>query len=331
MAEHRVTHANEDVRQKFRDIYQRNRAKEIGVDVTFYPPEMEAERERFAISVTNVEGNRFQVGDDDYAFPLHSISKVFTYAMALEDNGRPETLLRVGVEPSGDAFNSFVFDEHHKRPFNPMVNAGALVVTNLIHGGDREEKVGRILEKLRLYAGNPALEVDEKVLAEELSGYNDRNLGLSYLMRSNGMLHGDVAENIAVYLSACSVRVTTRDLCAMGATLANGGVNPLTGQRALAREYVRDVVTVMSTCGMYDAAGQWAYDVGIPAKSGVSGGIMLTMPQYFGAAIFSPGLDVYGNSVRGIAVCRELSETFGLHVFADPAEDRLGRWSRPTG
>jgi glutaminase len=144
-------------------------------------------------------------------------------------------------------------------------------------------------------------------------------------MRSLGMIDGDLHENIAVYLSICSVRVTGSDLATMGATLANGGINPITGERALARARVRDVVTVMATCGMYNAAGEWAYDVGIPAKSGVSGGILVAVPGYFGGAFFSPGLDHNGNSVRGINICRDLSSRFGLHAYADPDEALFGR------
>lgn len=319
--------------QQAKDLHERHLTLDYEEVDSYYPPQMEAERDRFGISYTALDGATYYVGDHDFAFPLHSISKVFTYGLALEDQGRAETLRWVGVEPSGDAFNSFVFDERNNRPFNPMVNAGALAAANLVRGSTREERVGRILERLRIYAGNPDLEVDEEVLDAELHTYNDRNLGLSYLMRSLGMLSGDIEENIETYLSACSVRVTSKDLATMGATLANGGVNPLTGERALAREHARDVVTVMSTCGMYDAAGEWAYDVGIPAKSGVSGAIMIAAPNNFGGAFFSPGLDVHGNSVRGVRVCRDLSERFGLHEYSDPAEERLGgmtaaEWAR---
>lgn len=300
--------------------------------VSYYPPEMEAQRDRFAIAYTALDGSTFFVGDHDFAFPLQSISKVFTYGVALADCGRAETLKRVGVEPSGDAFNSFVFDERHNRPFNPMVNAGALVTTNLVHGADRDEKVQRVLERLRVCAANPALQVNEDILAAELHQYNDRNLGLSYLMRSLGMLFGDIEENAATYLSICAVEVTARDLATMAATLANGGVNPLSGERALEQACARDVLTVMSTCGMYDSAGEWAYDVGFPAKSGVSGAIMFAIPQNFGGAVFSPGLDVHGHSVRGVNVCRDLSERFGLHEYGDPNEERLGlsasEWAR---
>lgn len=291
---------------------------------SYYPPEREAEDQLFGISTTALDGTQWLVGDCNVGFPLHSISKVFTYGVALEDNGRSPTRARVGVEPSGDAFNSFVFDERNNRPFNPMVNAGALVAANLVRGNDRDEKVARVLDSLRRYAGNPDLQVDEDVRDAEVHRYNDRNLGLSYLMRSLGMIVGDVEENIDVYLSICSVHITAVDLGVMGATLANGGINPVTGETALAREYARDVLSVMSTCGMYDAAGEWAYDVGIPAKSGVAGGIVIALPTSFGGGFFSPGLDVHGNSVRGVDVCRELSDRFGLHVYADPREERLG-------
>ncbi|MER5673325.1 glutaminase A [Pseudonocardia alni] len=296
--------------------------------VSYYPASMEARAEEFGLAGTNVDGTQWQVGDCDVRFPLHSISKVFTYGLALEDNGLAETLRRVGVEPSGDPFNSITFDETHNRPFNPMINAGALVAANMVKGATREERAERLLERNRVYTGNPSLEIDRAVLDEQLVS-NDRNLGLSYLMRSLGMLHGDIDDTLYVYLAACSITVTAPELSAMGATLAHGGVNPLTGERALPREHLRTVISVMSMCGMYDAAGEWAHDVGIPAKSGVSGGIMGVLPRWFGLGVYSPGLDRHGNSVRGVAVCRELSSRFGLHVFADPQESRFGRIAQP--
>jgi len=296
--------------------------------VSYYPAEMEARADEFGLAGTNIDGTQWQVGDCDVRFPLHSISKVFTYGLALEDNGLDATLEAVGVEPSGDPFNSITFDDVHNRPFNPMINAGALVAANLVHGSSKEERVDRLLQRYRAYTGNPDLVVDQEILDQQLVS-NDRNLGLSYLMRSLGMLHGDIDDNLFVYLSACSITVTTPELSVMAATLANGGVNPLTGETALPREHLRTVISVMSMCGMYDAAGEWAHDVGIPAKSGVSGGIMGVLPKYFGLGVYSPGLDRHGNSVRGVAVCRELSRRFGLHVFADPSESRFGRVAQP--
>jgi glutaminase len=292
-------------------------------DVDHYYPE-KPDSDRFAIAYTTVDGETASSGDAEYRFPLHSMSKVITYGLALEDNGRDETLEKVGVEPSGEAYNSLRFDERNNRPFNPMVNAGALVTCNLIHGADPGERIARALDRIRAYAGNHELDVDQDVLAYELAN-NDRNLGLGYLMRSLGMLAGDVEQILLVYLSICSVTVSTRDLAVIGATIANAGINPLTGEQALDRKYRRDVTTVMLTCGMYDVAGQWAYDVGMPAKSGVSGGIVAAMPGRFGLGLFSAGLDPNGHSVRGVAVCRELSRRYGLHLFAHPEEHLLDR------
>lgn len=316
------------VRAQLRELHERHSRIGDGDVVSFYPPSAEERRDLFGLAGTNVDGTQWSVGDCAVRFPLHSISKVFTYGLALEDNGRAATLRRIGVEPSGDPFNSIIFDEANNRPHNPMINAGALVAVNLIAGADRAEKVDRLLDRLRAYSGNPEFAVDERILDEQLVS-NDRNLALSYLMRSLGMISGDIEDNIAVYLAGCSVTVTTTELGVMGATLAHGGVNPHTGARALARDHVRDVLSVMSTCGMYDAAGQWLTDVGIPAKSGVSGGIVATLPNHLGLGVYSPGLDAQGNSVRGVNVCRELSERFGLHVFGVPDEAGFGRVRGP--
>ena len=317
--------------QRLEELYQRYLALHEDEVVGYYAPgsgyhkpeeTLESEHKRFAICLATTDGEIVCVGDHDRPFALQSISKVFVYGMALEAHGRDNVLKRVGVEPSGDAFNSIVFDERNNRPYNPMVNAGALATTDLVEGEDPAEDLQRILGVLRRYAGNEDLKVDEDVFALEM-GSADRNRATSYLMRSYGMISHAVEENLALYLKQCSVCVTSRELAVMAATLANGGVNPVTEEQALTSCYVRDVLSVMYTCGMYDSAGQWAYEVGIPAKSGVSGGILAVVPGKLGIGVFSPGLDVYGNSVRGIKVCEEISERLGLHIFADDAEDAL--------
>jgi glutaminase len=313
----------ERVNARLEELYQRHLALDDNEVSGYYPPNLaESERDRFGICLASVGGQVYCAGDHDQPFALQSLSKVFVYGMALEDRGRDHVLKRVGVEPSGDPFYSIVFDERHHRPHNPMVNAGALVTTDLVEGRDTTEQLERILETLRRYAGNESLRVDEDVFASEIRSA-DRNRAIAYLMRSSGMISDDVEENLALYLRQCSVHVTCRDLAVMAATLANGGKNPVTGEWALDRRYARDVLSVMYTCGMYDFAGQWAYLIGIPAKSGVSGGILAVVPGKLGIGVFSPGLDQYGNSVRGIKVCEEISERLGLHVFASAAEDAL--------
>jgi glutaminase len=292
--------------------------------VGYYKPETpRAEQKPFSICLATTDGEVFHAGDHDRPFALQSISRVFVYGLALEAHGRERVLVRVGVEPSGDAFNSIVFDERNNRPYNPMVNAGALATTALVENANTElPALERILNAVRRYAGNGSLEVDEHTFEAEMRTA-DRNRATAYLMRSDGMLTGDVETTLALYLRQCSISVSCPDLALMAATLANGGVNPTTGKRALAPRYVRDVLSVMHTCGMYDFAGQWAYRIGIPAKSGVSGGILAVVPGKLGIGVYSPGLDAYGNSVRGTAVCEEISERLGLHVFAGACEDAL--------
>ncbi len=302
------------VRARLEELHRRHSSEPVDV-VSYYPPEAEDRPHVFGLSGVHASGVRVSVGDSDERFPLQSISKVFTYALALEDNGRAPTRARVGVEPSGDAFNSITFDDAHNRPHNPMINSGALVAAALVHGRDRAERVARLVDRLRTFTGNPGVDVDPAIFEAQLRT-TDRNLGLAYLMRSLGMIDGDVEDTLEVYLSACSVTVSTDELALMGATLANGGINPITGERAMPAEFVRDVLSVMLTCGMYDGAGQWLHDVGIPAKSGVSGGIVAAIPERIGIAVYSPGLDAHGNSVRGVNICRDLSTHFGLHVFA---------------
>lgn len=306
------------IRARIQELHRRHRSEPVDV-VSYYPPEAEDRPHVFGLSGVHVLGMRVSFGESEERFPLHSISKVFTYALALEDNGRAATQARLGVEPSGDPYNSVTFDEVHHRPHNPMINSGALVAAALVHGRDRDERVARLVERLRAFAGNPEIDVDRDILAAQLRA-TDHNLGLAYLMRAAGMLDGDVEDTLMVYLSACSVTVSTDELALMGATLANGGVNPVTGARAMSADYVRDVISVMLTCGMYDGAGQWFHDVGIPAKSGVSGGIVAAIPERIGIAVYSPGLDAHGNSVRGVNICRDLSDHFGLHVFASPEQ-----------
>jgi glutaminase len=289
----------------------------------YYKPELAAEeRDWFSICFVRINGEVYQAGDHDQPFALQSLSKVFVYGLALADHGRDYVLEHVGVELSGDAFNSIIFDERNNRPYNPMVNARALVTTDLVRGKDSTEKFERILGTLRIYTGNQSLGVDEDTFEAEMRTA-DWNRATAYLMRSQGMISGDVEMILALYLRQCSVQVTCRDLAVMAATLANGCVNPITGERALPLRHVREVLSVMHTCGMYDAAGQWAFDIGVPAKSGVSGGILMVVPGKGGIGVFSPGLDAYGNSVRGIRVCQEISKRLGLHIFATEAEDAL--------
>ena len=293
-------------------IHSQLAAMDGGAVADYIPELSKADPDWFGVGVATVDGAVHEVGDSAQEFTIQSISKAFVFAMALEEHGRDAVLARVGVEPTGDAFNAIVVDEVSRRPFNPMVNAGAIVTTGLVAGPDAQESLGRLCAFLGRFAGRE-LSVDRAVLESERAT-GDRNRAIAYLMRGFGMLE-DVQAVLDLYFAQCSVLVNTRDLSVMAATLANGGVNPITGERALGREHVECVLSVMATCGMYDYAGEWLYTVGLPAKSGVAGGIIAVLPGQLGIGVFSPRLDARGNSVRGIAVCQELTRRYRLHQY----------------
>ena len=282
--------------------------------VAAYIPELaKADPSRFGVALVTADGEIYETGDARDPFTIQSISKPFVYGLALEDHGEEYVLAKVGVEPSGDAFNSIVFDQRSNRPFNPMVNAGAIATTALIKGEGHDERLQRLLAMFGRFAGRP-LEIDRAVfLSEKATGH--RNRAIAYLGLNSGMIDERIDEHLDLYFEQCSILVSARDLAVMAATLAGNGVNPLTGERAIEERYVKNVLSVMNSCGMYDYAGEWGYRVGLPAKSGVGGGIVAVLPGQFGIGTFSPLLDERGNSCRGIQVCEELSRRFKLHMF----------------
>ncbi|MCB1487782.1 MAG: glutaminase A [Bauldia sp.] len=299
--------------QYLADLHQRIAAVTDGEIATYIPELARADPNLFGIAIATVDGKVYTVGDADHAFTIQSISKAFVYGYTLAEYGREFVLSHVGVEPTGEAFNSIILDEVHNRPFNPMVNAGAMAAAELIKGDTPEARIATMLQTMSRHAGR-SLHIDEAVLrSEQATGH--RNRAIAYMMLNSGMIHTAPESILDIYFRQCSVRVTCTDLAVMAATLANDGVNPLTGEVALDKDYIQDVLTVMNSCGMYNYAGQWSYEIGMPAKSGVAGGIIAVIPGQIGIGVFSPALDVHGHSVRGVRVCAEISETFGLHVF----------------
>jgi glutaminase len=283
-------------------------------EVAGYIPELaRVDPDRFGIAVATVDGHGYDTGDAGELFTIQSISKAFVYGLALDDHGHKEVLRKVGVEPSGDAFNSIVMDEENNRPLNPMVNAGAIACSALILGDGLEQRRQRVLDMFSGYAGRP-LDIDWNVCeSERRTGH--RNRAIAYLELNSGMIDEPVEEHLDLYFAQCSILVTARDLAMMAATLANGGVNPVTGERVISSGNVSRVLTVMATCGMYDWSGEWMYRVGLPAKSGVGGGIIAVLPGQLGIGTFSPRLDDHGNSCRGVDTCEELGRTFSLHLL----------------
>lgn len=271
--------------------------------------------------MVTVDGHIYLVGDTHHEFTIQSISKVLTYGLAIHARGIAEVNKRIGVEPSGEAFNSISLEPDTGRPMNPMINTGAIATTNMIPGNGPAERLGLLLDCFGLYAGRK-LRVDESVYtSEKITGH--RNRAIAHMLVNYGIIEGDPEPSLDLYFKQCSVLVSCRDLAVVAATLANQGVNPLTGVRAIDSKFVPRMLSVMASCGMYDSSGSWIYDVGMPAKSGVGGGIMAVLPAQFGLAVFSPPLDARGNSVRGIAVCKAMSSDFGLHML-QPARATSG-------
>jgi glutaminase len=304
------------------DLHDRFGPLQEGEPASYIPELAGVDPDKFAIAAMTTHGDTIAVGDVDQEFTIQSISKLLLYGLALETHGRAKVLERVGVAPTGEAFNSIELDDATNRAPNPMVNAGAIAITDLVVGDSIDERVDRVRSMFERYLGRKP-EVDVDVWASEQRTGN-RNRAIAYLMLSKGIIGDRVEETLDLYFGQCSVLVTATDLAVIGATIANHGVHPVTGERVVPREVTRDMLTVAFTCGMYNYAGEWAYSVGIPAKSGVGGGILGMLPGAGGMATFSPRLDKIGNSVRGLRVFEEMSKEFDIHMF-DP--DRP--WSRP--
>ena len=312
-------------RNYLNELYEKYLSLEEGSIPDYIPELALAKKEQFGICVATREGNVFEVGDCKTLFTIQSISKAFVYGLALEDHGREYVSAKVSVEPTGEAFNAIVLDEKTNRPYNPMVNAGAIATADLIKGENGTERIKRVLAMFQRYTGRE-LDINMPVfLSEKATGH--RNRAMAYLMLNFGMVSQKVDETLDLYFQQCSILVNAKDLAMLSATLANGGINPVTQERALDERYVQDVISVMLTCGMYDASGEWCYRVGMPAKSGVGGGITAVVPRRLGIGTFSALLDTKGNSVRGVKVCEQLSKDFGLHLFnCAPAERDLDQW-----
>ncbi len=281
--------------------------------VANYIPELsKADPTLFGIAIATIDGHVYEVGDSTAPFTIQSVSKAFVFALALEMLGADQVEEFVGVEPSGEAFNSIRLNAKNQ-PFNPMVNAGAIACSGLIYKVKGAGAFDAIHDMLCRFAGR-RLAVDEAVHASE-SATGDRNRAIGWMLRNYGIVKDDVNAVLDAYFRQCAVLVTARDLAVMAATLANNGVNPVTGERVVSPLAVARTLSVMTSSGMYDYAGEWVYRVGMPAKSGVGGGIIAALPSQIGLGTFSPLLDEHGNSVRGLRLCEDLSAHFDLHVL----------------
>ena len=287
-----------------------------GKPASYIPELASKDPSKLGVAVCDMEGNLLTAGDTEEKFSMQSISKLIALIIALEQNSYDDVFTKVGLEPTGDSFSSTVRLDHltNNKPFNPMINAGAIAVTSTIRGASLEERRDVCLAFARKLMGNPGLDVDYEVfLSEARTGYKNR--AIIYLMRSNGIIEGSCEEHLELYFLLCSLACTCRDLAMFAATLANDGISPSTGERLIPLRTVKLVRSLMVTCGMYDYSGEFAATVGMPSKSGVGGGIISCPIGRYGICVYGPALDEKGNSTGGLKMLEYLSENMDLNMF----------------
>lgn len=287
-----------------------------GQVATYIPELAKADTNMLGAYIISDDGNHYFSGDCMHKFTIQSISKTILLLQALIDNGREVVSSRVGVEATGKPFDAINVSGQRldSKNLNPMVNMGAILMCTLINGSTYEEKFNRVLSLTRELSGNPDIDIDESVyLSEKACG--SKNRALAYLLKSYGMLDDDVEEVLDCYFRACSISVTCKDLANIGFVLGNKGRALGTNERIVPEKYTRYVNATLVTCGMYDGSGEFALRVGVPAKSGVGGGIMAVVPAKMGIGIYSPALDEKGNSVAGIKLLEKISENLCLSIF----------------
>lgn len=304
------------MQQLLESIIEQNRKWLKAGKVASYIPELaNVDPSVLGITVVDKSGRIYSAGNSEYKFTLQSITKVITLMLALMENGTEKVFEHVGMEPTGDPFNSIIRLETIKpsKPLNPMINAGAISVVSLL-SGNSEERIAKILKLIHKITGNQEIKVNEKVYRSEYETGN-LNRSLAYYMKNYGVLDGDIDQHLEVYFKQSSIEVTTIDVAKIGLVLANRGRDIVTGEEIIPIDIVRIVKTFMVTCGMYNASGEFAINVGLPSKSGVGGGILSVVPDVYGIGVIGPSLDEKGNSIAGIKVLEDLSRELNLSIF----------------
>lgn len=297
----------EEAHKKFKGVKE-------GKNADYIPALAEVPSKLFGIALVTTDGKVYEEGDTEALFSIQSISKVFTLALALQESGEQAVEDNIGVDATGQVFNSIVAIEQNKGfQQNPFVNPGAIATTGMVKGKTDAEKWNKILAIHSAFAGRQ-LEVNGPVYKSEAET-NQRNQAIAALMSAYGHIQDDPKMVTDVYTRQCAINVSARDLAVMAATLANGGKNPVTGKQVIAQEHVAKILAVMSTAGLYDDSGIWLYNVGLPAKSGVGGGIIAVSPGKFGIAAFSPPLDAAGNSVKAQRAIEYVSNKLGGNPY----------------
>lgn len=287
-------------------------------NVASYIPElMKSDPSKLGITIITCDDDKIYAGDYNQKFTIQSISKPLVLMLALMEYGEERVFSKVGKEPTGDPFNSLIRLEtftEWKKPFNPMINAGAIAITSLFEGEDNEEKLKRVLDFIRELTGNPDIAVNEEVYqSEKRTGHKNR--AMAYYLKDLGVIEGDPEEVVDLYFKHCSIEATTEDLANIGSVLACGGKCMKSGKTLIPKRVSQIVNTLMTTCGMYDESGEFAVNVGFPSKSGVGGGILSVVPGKMGIAVYSPALDKKGNSYAGVKLLESISDKLDLSIF----------------
>jgi glutaminase len=297
-------------------VEQAKQYARYGKVADYIPALGKADPNDLSIAIYLPDGNVIDAGDTTHKVTLQSISKIIALALVLMDRGEQEVFRKVGMEPTGDPFNSIAKLEEVQpaKPLNPMINAGALAVTHMIKGTSVEERFQRLLQFVRKLAGNPTISYSEEVAWSEFeTAFLNRSL--CYFLKQHGIINEDVEELMDLYTKQCAIEMTCIDLARIGLVFAMDGCDPFTDEQIMPLDVARICKTFMVTCGMYNASGEFAIKIGIPAKSGVSGGILAAVPGRFGIGIFGPALDDKGNSITGMKLLELLSKTYSLSIF----------------
>jgi glutaminase len=307
--------SKEDLADVAYAVMEESRAVAGGVVASYIPELAAVSPDQLGVAICGVDGWEWSLGDAAIPFTLQSAANPFAYATALDAAGFDHVHGVVGMEPSGNPFNAIVFEAASNKPYNPLVNAGAIAVASLIRGKNATERLQAVLGSLNAFAGgskgSPGVQIDTRVLLSEKAA-GERNRAIACLLRNFDLIEDeDIA--LDLYFQQCSAVVTCQQLARMGATLANGGVNPITNAQAVTAENTQHVLTMMYMCGLNNGTGEFVYEAGIPAKSGISGAIVAAVPGRFGIAVWSPRVDANGNSVRGMAFLSQLSQRLGLN------------------
>jgi len=285
-----------------------------GTNASYIPALANVPSHLFGIAVVTADGQVFEVGDSQTCFAIESISKVFSMALAMEEVGADALHKKVGADPTGLPFNSVIAVElHGGKPLSPLVNAGAMSTVSLLPAATPDERWAKLLDGYGRFAGHKLELIDEVYTSEAATNFHNR--GIAWLLYSYGTMYSEPMAACDVYTKQCSVAISAKDLATMGATLAGGGVNPLTGRRVVAAANVPHILAEMTMEGLYDASGDWAFTVGLPGKSGVGGGILAVAPGVLAIAAFAPPLDAVGNSVKGVLAVTQVANALNLNVY----------------